>query len=331
MSFSSRVLLICLALLPCAFDVQSATLKIATLAPEGSAWMVAMRQAADEVRTQTEGRVKIKFYPGGVMGNDSTVLKKIRLGQLQGGALTATELASVAPNAPVYGLPFLFANQQQVDAARAAIDPAIADELQAGGFRMLSLSGVGFAYLMSSADIASREALASRKVWVPQGDLIAEMTFREGGISPVPLPLADVFTALQSGLIDTVGNTPAGAIALQWHGGLRQILDLPLSYVAGFVVLQERAFARLSEADRQVLLDAFRRGGERIDAGNRKADAEALEALVELGVQKIDVSAGEVERWRGIGRRVADRLVADGKLDAGILASLRQAVEAAQP
>ena len=331
MSFSSRVLLICLALLPCAFDVQSATLKIATLAPEGSAWMVAMRQAADEVRTQTEGRVKIKFYPGGVMGNDSTVLKKIRLGQLQGGALTATELASVSPNAPIYGLPFLFANRQQVDAARAAIDPAIAEELQAGGFRMLSLSGVGFAYLMSSADIASREALASRKVWVPQGDLIAEMTFREGGISPVPLPLADVFTALQSGLIDTVGNTPAGAIALQWHGGLRQILDLPLSYVAGFVVLQERAFARLSEADRQVLLDAFRRGGERIDAGNRKADAEALEALVELGVQKIDVSAGEVERWRGIGRRVADRLVADGKLDAGILASLRQAVEAAQP
>lgn len=325
MSSSSRLLLAA-ALLWAVGPLSAATLKIATVAPEGSAWMVAMREAAKEVASTTEGRVNIRFYPGGVMGNDSTVLKKIRLGQLQGGALTASELASVAPNTPIYGLPFLFSGGEEVDAARAALDGAIAAELQAAGFRMLSLSGVGFAYLMSSGDIASRTALEARRVWVPQGDLIAELTFREGGISPVPLPLADVFTALQSGLVDTVGNTPAGAIALQWHGSLRQVLDLPLSYVGGYVVLQERAFAKLSEADQQVLLDAFRRGSERIEAGNREADAQAMQALVELGVKKIEVSAEDVARWRGIGQRVGDRLVAEGKLDAALLERLRQAV-----
>ncbi|MCK7592984.1 TRAP transporter substrate-binding protein DctP [Pseudomarimonas salicorniae] len=326
MSFSSRALLLGLALC-CSLQAAAATLKIATLAPEGSAWMTAMRQAAKEAEQASEGRVKIKFYPGGVMGNDSTVMKKIRLGQLQGGALTATELASVAPNAPIYGLPFLFDDEDEVQAARQALDAKLAAELKDKGFRLLSLSGVGFAYLMSAADISHSKALEARKVWVPQGDLIAELTFRKGGISPLPLPLADVFTALQSGLIDTVGNTPAGAIALQWHNGLRQILDLPLSYVTGFLVVQERAFGKLSEADQQAVVAAFRRAGERLDASNREADTQAMQALLELGVKRIEASPEEVERWRRIGREVGDQLVAEGRLDAGMLAELRRVVD----
>jgi TRAP-type C4-dicarboxylate transport system substrate-binding protein len=328
MSFSSRLRLLGIALLLCAAPLQAATLKIATLAPEGSAWMVAMREAAKEVEVATDGRVKIKFYPGGVMGNDSTVLKKIRLGQLQGGALTGSELAAVTPNAPIYGLPFLFSSRAEVAAARSALDAELARELEAAGFRMISLSGVGFALLMSSSDISSRQALESRKVWVPQGDVISEVTFRSGGISPVPLPLADVFTALQSGLIDTVGNTPAGAIALQWHSNLRQVLDLPLAYIVGYVVLQERAFAKLSKPDQQIVLDAFRRGSERIEAGNREADAQALQALLELGVKLVPPSPEEAERWRRIGAQVGDRLVDEGKLDGRLLAQLRQAIEA---
>lgn len=327
MRFSDRLLVV-FALWLGALPAQAQTLKIATLAPEGSAWMSAMREAAQEVESASSGRVKIKFYPGGVMGNDSTVIKKIRLGQLQGGALTATELASIAPNAPIYGLPFLFSDLDQVGAARQALDDKLAAELRAKGYRMISISGVGFAYLMSNRDIASREALQASKVWVPQGDLIAERTFRAGGISPVPLPLADVFTALQSGLIDTVGNTPAGAIALQWHGGLKQILDLPLTYVAGFVVVDERAFGKLSAEDQQVLLAAFRRGGERIDQNNREADAQALEALVELGVEKVAVSEQEVLRWRQIGEQVGEQLVSEGKLDGDLLAELRRVIAA---
>lgn len=325
MSFSDR-LLVLLALLLGTLPAQAQTLKIATLAPEGSAWMTAMREAAKEAETATEGRVKIKYYPGGVMGNDSTVLKKIRLGQLQGGALTASELTSIAPNATLYGLPFLFSDLDEVAAARQALDARLAAELQAGGFRMMSLSGVGFAYLMSSGDITGATALKARKVWVPQGDLIAERTFKLGGVSPIPLPLADVFTALQSGLIDTVGNTPAGAIALQWHGGLRQILDLPLSYVVGYVVVDERAFGKLTAADQTTLLTAFRRGSERIDATNRLSDSQALQALVELGVKRVAASAEEIQRWRQIGRQVGDQLVEEGRLDGQLLSELRRVV-----
>ncbi len=87
---------------------QAQSFKIATLAPEGSSWLREMRAAADEVKQRTEGRVEFRYYPGGVMGDDATVMRKIRLGQLQGGALTASELSLVYQDAVVYGLPFLF-------------------------------------------------------------------------------------------------------------------------------------------------------------------------------------------------------------------------------
>ncbi|MBT7260979.1 MAG: TRAP transporter substrate-binding protein DctP, partial [Desulfobacula sp.] len=69
--------------------VYAVRLKIATLSPEGSMWMEKMRKGAEMVAQKTDNRVTFKFYPGGVMGNDKTVLKKIRIGQLQGGAVVA--------------------------------------------------------------------------------------------------------------------------------------------------------------------------------------------------------------------------------------------------
>ena len=99
-------------------------IKIATLAPDGSAWMRELRKAAAEVQAGTQGRVQVKFYPGGVMGNDTVVLRKMRLGQLQGGVLTSSELGQVYPDAAIYSLPFLFdswdAGGQDASADRSA-------------------------------------------------------------------------------------------------------------------------------------------------------------------------------------------------------------------
>ncbi len=305
------------------------TLKIATVAPEGSAWMREMRAAASAAEAATEGRVKIRFYPGGVMGNDATVLRKIRLGQLQGGAFTGSELTPISRDAQLYSLPFLFRNGAEVAAARAAVDPLLFEGFENAGWKVLSLSGVGFAYLMSSGSIADHAALVSRKVWVPQNDVIAERVFRAGGVAPIPLPLPDVFTALQTGLLDTVGNTPAGAIALQWHGKLRQVLDLPLSYITGYVVVEGKPWAKLQEADRAAVAEAFRASGARIDADNRRSDADAMKALQGLGVTLVAAEPAEVERWEQVGRNVMEQMGQSGELTPTVLAAL-QAVLAQQ-
>ena len=110
-------------------------IKIATLAPDGSGWMRELRAAAAEVKAGTAGRVEVKFYPGGVMGGDAVVLRKMRLGQLQGGVLTSSELSLVYPDAPLYSLPFLFKDWSEVDRVRAQVDPLLAKGFEQRGMR----------------------------------------------------------------------------------------------------------------------------------------------------------------------------------------------------
>jgi TRAP-type C4-dicarboxylate transport system substrate-binding protein len=312
------------------------TLKIASLAPDGSLWMKEMRAAGDAIAQASEGRVAIKFYPGGVMGNDATVLRKIRLGQLQGGAFTGSELSLVYKNAQLYSLPFLFSGYEQIDAVRPKVDPILVEGFANSGFRVVGISGVGFAYVMGSREISNREQLKQAKVWVPANDRIAELTFREGGIEPIPLPLGDVFTSLQTGLVDTVGNTAAGAIALQWHTKVSHLFDLPLSYVIGYVAIENKAFAKLSQADQALVIQAFGEAAKRIDAGNRKADAEARAVLQKQGVAFATPSEEEIAYWQGIGATITQRLVSEQALDASLLDAVRAALppaagDASQP
>ncbi len=310
---------------------QAQSFKIATLAPEGSGWLREMRAAADEVKQRTDGRVEFRYYPGGVMGDDATVMRKIRLGQLQGGALTASELSLVYPDAVVYGLPFLFENHTQISAVRAEVDPMLKSGVRDKGFEVLSISGVGFAYMMSSKPLQSIEHLRSGKVWVPNSDKISERTFSAGGVSPIPLPLSDVFTSLQTGMIDIVGNTPAGAIALQWHTRIKHLFDAPLAYVVGFVVLDNRSFARLSEPDRAIVLEAFGKASQRLDVENQRADVSAMAALKAEGVAVFTPDAAELARWRDVGLSVRQSMVERKELSAEMVDAVVSRVPAAAP
>lgn len=323
--FRFATLLLALGL---ALPAGAQTLKIATLAPDGSSWMRELRAAAAEVREATGGRVEVKYYPGGVMGNDAVVLRKMRLGQLQGGVLTASELSVVYPDAQVYSLPFLFEGWDQARAARRAVDPLLARGFEAKGLHLLGVSEVGFAYLMGARPLRERADVAGIKLWVPNNDAIAIRTFELGGVSPVPLPIGDVFTALQTGMVDTVANTPGGAIALQWHGRIKHVVDLPLSFVVGYLVLDQKAWAKLSAEDQAAVSKAFAEAGRRMDDNARRDDAAALEALRKQGVTVAPLAPAEAARWRDVGAKAITELEAKQGISPALLAAVRQAIAA---
>lgn len=307
------------------------TIKIATLAPDGSAWMRELRAAAAEVKAGTDGRVDVKFYPGGVMGNDAVVLRKMRLGQLQGGILTSSELSLVYPDAPVYSLPFLMSSWEDVDRVRAAVDPMLAKGFEQRGIRLLGVSGLGFAYLMGDKPLGTAADMAGRKLWVPQNDAIAARIFQMGGVSTIPLPIGDVFTSLQTGMVDTVVNTPSGAVVLQWHGKMKHMVDLPLSFVVGFLVVDDKAWKRLSPADQAVLAKAFAEAGKRMDANIRRDDAAALEAMKKQGLKVSPMDPAEARRWQALGRQLIAEMEAERKISPELLAAVRKALAEKTP
>jgi len=312
-------------------SAQAATvIKIATEAPDGTAWMRELRAGAEGVKKHTDDRVEIKFYPGGVMGDEPTVLRKIKIGQLQGGAFTGGELAQVDKDTQIYSLPFVFKTLDEVDKVRAQLDPLLKQSVEKTGYEILGISGGGFAYLVSVNDIKGKDDLKAAKVWIPQGDRIAEAGFKAGGVTPIALPLADVYTSLQTGLIDTAANTPAGTIAFQWHTKVKHMVDLPLTYVVGILIVDKKVFDALSPEDRKTLSDELGAAFTRLDKINRDDNTQAREALQKQGIAIFKPNAAETASWESVGADARKNLVGDGEISAEMSAALDKALAAAR-
>jgi TRAP-type transport system periplasmic protein len=306
------------------------TIKIATVAPDGTAWMREMRAGADAVKAKTDARVEIKYYPGGVMGDEPAVMRKIKIGQLQGGAFTGGELSQIDKDAQIYSLPFLFKSLDEVDKVRADIDPLLKKTFEQSGFQALGITGGGFAYLMSVKDIRNKDDLKAAKVWVPQGDRIAEAGFKAGGVTPISLPLADVYTSLQTGLIDTAANTPAGAIAFQWHTKIKHMVDLPLTYVVGILVIDKKVFDALSADDQKTVSGEIDAAFQRLEKINRDDNAQARDALQKQGITIFKPNADEVASWESVGVIARKQLMADGEISTAMAAALDKSLAAAR-
>jgi len=305
------VLLFC-ALLVLPGPALARTLKIATLSPDGTAWMRELRQGGKEIEKRTEGRVKLKFYPGGVMGNDQTVLRKIRIGQLHGGAFAGGGLVEIYNDMQLYSLPFLFRSYEEVDYVRRRMDPLIRKGLEEHGFVAVGLSEGGFAHLLSSHALERRDDLFGRKVWIPQGDELSRIALETAKISPVPLPISDVYTGLQTGLIDTIASSPIGAIAFQWHTKVRYLTDVPLMYLFGTLAFAKKAFDKLSEVDQFVVNDVMGLIFKRLDVENRRGNERATIALQNQGIEIVSPSLAERQRWRSIAKEAELRYQGKG-------------------
>jgi TRAP-type C4-dicarboxylate transport system substrate-binding protein len=294
-----------------AAPAHAAVLKIATLSPDGSGWMNEMRGAAKEIAEATAGRVTLKLYPGGVMGDDKAVLRKIRLGQLQGAALTGGSLTGSFTDVQLYNLPMIFEDLGEVDYVRSRMDAYIIDGLAANGYTALGIAEVGFAYAMSNVAETSVESARRQKVWVPDGDPGSVRTAEAFGIAPVPLTIADVLAGLQTGLINAVAMPPVGAVALQWHTQLRYLVDLPLMYVYGTFVLSNKSFEALDEADRKVVSEVLGRRLTAVDRMNRADHEAAFSALTKQGIEVLHPSPEETAVWRQSAAAAVERLVAE--------------------
>lgn len=288
--------------------VEARVFKIATISPDGTFWMQEMRAGAEEIKKQTQGRVIFKFYPGGVMGNDENVLRKIRIGQLHGGAVTAGSLVSINPDIAIYELPYLFESLEQVDYVRSRMDAELIETLENKGFIGFGLAEGGFSYMMSDQPLQSVADVRDKDVWLPSNHPVGEAVFESANISAVPLPLSDVLTGLQTGLIDTIITSPIGAIALQWHTKIRYVTDEPLTYFSALLVIDRKAFSKLKEEDREIVRSVMGNTFKRIDAQNRKDNVAARDALMNQGIEFIKLSAESASEWRQIGEKAKGKL-----------------------
>lgn len=303
-------------------SAQENAIKIGMIAPDGSSAADALRKAGKEIESATQGRVVLKFYTGGVMGTGPTLIRKLKAGQLQGAVLTPNEAAQLYKDFPLLSLPMLLRTPQMVDKARAKLEPKLLKGLKDSGWWSPGLVEVGFVHLLSKKPIKSIDDFKNLKPWTQEGDTAGNDLIVKLGASPTTLPLSDVLTGLSTGMIDAVGNSPAGALALQWFTAVNHIADTPLFYTYGAVVIGEKALAELQKPDRTLLEETLGKVSAELDRKNRAEGAAAYETLVREGVKPTTPDPKTLEILAATAREVVEERKKAGKIDAGLLAEL---------
>jgi len=265
-------------------------IKVATKAPENFKSARIIKKMFSEIKEKTDGNVDFKVYYGGVKGSGRDLLLKMKSGEIQGGDFTSGEAATVVRDIEIMSTPLTFKDYGEVDHVFEKMSLHLKKQMEERGYVVLGWHEIGFAYIMSVEPIADLKDLKNNKIWIPQGDHIGRAVFEAIGVPPVPLTIADVILALQTGQIDTVTNSFVGAIALQWHTGIKYVTDTPLLYVYGLLMITREAYDNIPARYRETVHEILDRYFKELKADIRKSNRDSARTLGNLGIQFVPVN-----------------------------------------
>jgi TRAP-type C4-dicarboxylate transport system substrate-binding protein len=306
-----KTLLLSLTLLA-SMNAHSA-IKVGVLAPEGTGWAKNIKNMASEVKDATKGNVEFKIYYGGSQGDEQDVLRKIRLGQLQGGIFTGKTLGEISGDVRVIEIPFMFNNnREKALKTLEAMEPFFDQKFAEKKFKSLATFEIGQIYFVTQKKVQDLNAIKSLKIWSWDGDPIVTTMFESMNLNGVPLALPDVLSSLSTGVIDAAYAPPIGMIALQWNTKVKYMVDFPISYSIGAFVISSDAWAKVSPADQKATLAIAKKYEKEINSGNAKDNEEALAAMKAQKIEFVKFNESEIKVAQGYKNAMVKKLT--GKL-----------------
>ena len=283
--------------------------RIATLAPAGSKWMEGLDKAAAEIKDKTAGRVTVKYYAGGSQGDERDAVRKIKLGQLDGAAVTAVGLSMVDESIRVLELPMLFDNDAELDYVADKMWPYFQKKFEKKGFKLTDRGEVGPIYFLSKNKVESIADLKNQKVWMWGDDQLVGAMFRKVGVNGVPLGVPEVDAALTANRINACYGSPVAAVALQWYTKIKFMTSMPMSRAMGATILSIEALKKASAEDQASILKITKTAGKKLRKAIRKENENALKIMVSKGVKVVTTAPATVDQFRKDGETVWKELV----------------------
>jgi len=287
---------------------QSVTIKLGTLAPEGSSWIKTINALNAELKKKTENQVQFRIYPGGVLGDETDMLRKMKIGQIQGMALTSAGLSTLFNEIDVFQIPFLFQKYEEVDAVLARMDSFFRKGFEDSGYVLLGWSEGGFIYLMSTIPIASVADLRKAKVWIWKDSPMSKTIFDEAKVSAIPLSIPDVLVGLQTGLVNVVYAPPTGAISLQWFTKVKYLTDVPLVYLAGAIIVRKETFQKISPSYQGSLMEISQRYLDQLKAVTRNENQDAIQVMIKHGTKRVTPSKDQIDEFKKLSDQAMSRM-----------------------
>ncbi|MBV8762303.1 MAG: TRAP transporter substrate-binding protein DctP [Deltaproteobacteria bacterium] len=272
-------------------------LRIATLAPSGSPWMQVLDKAADQIKDKTAGRVTMKYFEGGQQGDERDFVRKIKLGQLDGAAVTAIGLAMIDESIRVLELPMMFKSAEELDYVADKMWPYFQDKFAAKGFRLNDRGEVGWIYFLSKNKVESLNDLRGQKVWMWGDDQLVGAMFKKLGINGVPLGVPEVDAGLTSGKINACYGSPVAAVALQWYSKVKYMTSMPMSFAIGATVISTDAIKKISKDDVKIVEDIGTANAKKLRKVIRKANEDAQATMTRKGITVVNTPVTMVDEF----------------------------------
>jgi len=266
-------------------------------------------RASAEISEQTKQRITIKYYTGGQQGDEQDYIRKIKLGQLDGAAVTSIGLAMIEPSILVLQLPMLFKTQEEVDYVADKMWPYFQKKFEKKGFRLAERGELGWIYFFSKNKVTSVEDLRKQKLWTLGDDKLGGTLLDKLKLSGVPLGVPEVDAALTSGKINACLSSPLGAIALQWYSKVKYMTSTPMVFGIGATVMSVDTVKKVSAEDQKIVEAVAKRSQKKARAIIRKANEDARKTLVRKGIAIVDVPQGMIDELTKVALEVQTELI----------------------
>ena len=285
-------------LVPGPAAAQPVLVKMATLVPDGSSWHLILKETAEKWKTLSGGKVVVRLYAGGVAGDDPDVVRKMRLGTLNAGVLTAVGMAEIDRSVYALGVPLMYSSYEEVYAVLEQMRPRLEANLEAKGFVVLNWADGGWVHFFAQKPVATPDDLKAMKLFSWNGDSQSLDIWRSAGFNPVPLPATELATALQTGLVTALGSPPQVAVISQYYTHARNMTDLPWQLLLGATIINKSTWEKIPADLRPALLEAAREAGKRLQDEIRKSGDRDVEAMKKRGLNVVRVDPKTRELWQ---------------------------------
>jgi TRAP-type C4-dicarboxylate transport system substrate-binding protein len=274
---------------------QTAVIKLATVVPDGSIWDKSLKQMGTDWKEATAGRVALTVFSGGSQGDEPTVLRKMRLGSLQGASLTVVGLGSIDGSFNVFNVPFFFEGYDELNAVVQKLSPLLKQKVEAKGFVLVHWGHGGWLQVFSKRPVQSVADLKALRLYTSAGDDRMTQFYKAHGYQPRAMAMTDILTGLTTGMIDALPTPPIAAMAFQWYKQTPYMLDIGLTPLVGATVVTKKAWNGISAADRAKLTEIAGRVEKQLQSEVPKQD---VLAVMLMGNQGLKVTKATGPEWR---------------------------------
>ncbi len=273
------------------------TIKLGTLAPERSPWYNIIRDMAEAWKVGTNGKVRVRIYPGGVAGDDPDMVRKMRIGQLHAAVLSGAGLSGIAHEMTALQMPMMLASYAELDYVRERLGPKLEAILEERGFKVLNWGDAGWVHFFTQTPVVHPEDLKPLRLFVWSGDTAFVEAWKDAGYHPVPLASTEIHSALQSGLINALPATALVALSFQWFGLANHMTDVKWAPLIGATVITTGKWRSIPDDVKPLLVESARKAGARIRDETRKLGDDAVEVMKKHGLVVHHVPPDVVAQW----------------------------------